>query len=359
MQYSENSEASEATFAKPLVKESSTFMTDSEAEKMCKLFADGLEAGIGYDRIFEFMSRQGLGDGMIAKLRLAVIEYGDQLGEAFTRLGLLDAVSRKMILVAEEQGELVPTFREQGRNFAARDRRRKNFAYAFAPSVALLGFTLILLQLIIVMMNGITEGSTWDIIEPALITGGIQGLTAIAIIVTILWGWLQVPVDLAIRDTSIRFFLLFPLISKPIKYRSVANFCRYLRQSVRAGMDMSRSIELAGEASNNPRISSYISPSIEAIEAGYSLEQSLSVMKGLDRETLDYIAIGEETGKLEENLAFLAGKFDKLADDNFERLIQFSTRVFQYTIMVGIFIAVGYGIMGMFLNFRDGTFAPI
>lgn len=353
----EYSEASEAEFSKPLVKESSTFMTDSEAEKMCKLFADGLESGIGYDRIFEFMSRQGLGDAMIAKLRSAVIEYGDQLGEAFTRLGLLDAVSRKMILVAEEQGELVPTFREQGRNFAARDRRRKNFAYAFAPSIALLGFAIILWQLIIVMMNGITEGSTWEIIKPALMAGTAQGLTAIAIIIVILWGWLQVPVDLAIRDTSTRLFLLIPLVSKPIKYRSVANFCRYLRQSLRAGMDMSRSIELAGEASNNPRISRYINPAIEAIEAGYSLEQSLSVMKGLDRETLDYIAIGEETGKLEENLAFLAGKFDKLADDNFERLVKFMTQAFQFAIMVVIFITVFfYGVMGMLMNFIEGDF---
>ena len=105
---------------------------------------------------------------MIAKLRLSVVEYGDQLGEAFTRLGILDAVSRKVLLVAEEQGELVPTFREQGRNFGARDKRRRSIGYAFVPSVVLLGFALILWEIIgVIRFGGMGGGSTWDILGPA------------------------------------------------------------------------------------------------------------------------------------------------------------------------------------------------
>ncbi len=336
---------------KALVKESSTYITDTEAEKMCKLFADGLEAGVGYDRIFDFMIRQRLDKKMVSKLRSSVIQYGDQLGEAFTRLGLLDAVSRKMLLVAEEQGELVPTFREQGKTFGDRDRRRKKFAYALAPSIVLIGFTTILFQIIVVMANGLADGSAWDVIKPALVTGGLQAGSIIGIQLVMIWGWLQVPVDMSIRDLGTRFLLNVPLISKPIRYRSMANFTRYLRQSLRAGMDMSRSIELAAEASNNPRLSKYIDASIEALEAGYSLEQCLSVMKGLDPEILDYIAIGEETGKLEENLRYLTKKFDQLADDNFDRVVSFLTAFLRYVIIIIVFIfALFKGLVNMFSN---------
>ena len=93
-------------------RETSTYMTDRDAEKMCTLFADGLDAGVGYARILDFMDRQKLDPKLIARLRHAVLETGDRLGEAFARFGILDGPSRKLILVAEEQGTLPQTFKE-------------------------------------------------------------------------------------------------------------------------------------------------------------------------------------------------------------------------------------------------------
>ncbi len=351
MEYSEYSEVNGGNAGTPLVKERSTYMTDVEAEKMCKLFADGLDSGIGYDRIFEFMERQKFDKKLITQLRSSIVDYGDQLGEAFTRLGLLDAVSRKVLLVAEEQGELVPTFREQGRNFGARDKRRRKIGYAFVPSIVLIGFSLILWELVLVIRFGVTQGTTWEILAPAIGVGVMKGLSIIAIISIAIWSWFQVPVDLSLRDASSRFFLNIPVVSKPLAYRSLANFCRYLRQSLRAGMDMSRCIELAAEGSNNPKMTRHIDASIEAIKVGYSLEQALTVMKGIDRETLDYIAIGEETGKLEENLAFLTQKFDTLANESSERVVAFFNSSLLYSVIIATFIMVFW--FGLYPLFGD------
>lgn len=347
-------EVSEAMDSQPLVKETSTYMTDRDAEKMCKLFADGLDAGIGYDRIFDFMERQGLDKGMVRKLRASVVDYGDQLGEAFTRLGLLDGVSRKVILVAEEQGELVPSFREQGRMFGERYRRRKNIVLSMAESIVLIGLSLVLMSVFSKLKDAMLAYDMWEVLTPAFIKGGLQAAIVSMGITLFLYAWLQAPIDSALRDSFNRLGSKIPLIATPLKQRSIANFTRYLNQSIRAGMDMTRSIELAAEAANSSRFTRYIDPAIQALEGGYSLEQSLSVMKGLPQEVIDYIGIGEETGKLDHNLSFLTDKYDTLADENFDRLVKTFVYVLRLVIMITIFITVVFnGVLELFNNDFD------
>ena len=79
-------------------------------------------------------------------------------------------------------------------------------------------------------------------------------------------------------------------------------------------------------------------------------------MKGVDRETLDYIAIGEETGKLEDNLEFLTKKFDTLADENSERLVNFLNSALLYLILLATFIMVfAFGFYPLFKDVFGGS----
>lgn len=343
------SEESQVYAKKPLTKERSTYMTDLDAEKMCKLFADGLDAGIGYARIFDFMERQKLDQSLVDRLRYAVLELGDQLGEAFTRLGILDGVSRKVILVAEEQGELVRTFREQSRMYGERYRRRKQLAFSLVEPAIMICLAIIFRRIMGKVQEAAMSPDMWGVLTPEFITGGIESGVLMMVLGFIAYAWLNAPVDSGVRSSMGRIVFMIPVVSTPARQTSVANYCRYLGQSIRAGMDMFRSIELAAEGSNNPQILGTVDRVISAMEAGYPLEQALSVSRGLPQEVVDYVGIGEETGKLEENLDFMQKRYDELAAESFKRAMAATVYILRFLFIILIFVlAVFSGVMDFF-----------
>ena len=92
---------------------------------------------------------------------------------------------------------------------------------------------------------------------------------------------------------------------------AVARFSRLLYTAVRTGMPIYDALRLAAEASNDHSIVRRMPLAIEGIEQGVSLQDSLSQIKALPPEALDYIGIGEETGRLEKMLEKCAEYYDQ------------------------------------------------
>lgn len=325
--------------SQPVVKEQSTYMTDRDAEKMCTLFADGLEAGIGYARILDFMERQKLDLKMVARMRHSVLELGDQLGEAFARFGILDASSRKLILVAEEQGALPETFREQAKFYGRRWERRKEFAYSLAEPMFMICLGVFYFRRIFgKIVEATMAADTWAVMKGAAISASLESALFIAVGAFVLYGWLNFPIDSSLRTAFGRIWYRIPFVSKPQRLQAVANFCRYFRQSVRAGMDVYRSFELAAEASGSPTFMEQVGDSIHALEQGFPMDQAFAALKDMPDEVIDYIGIGEETGRVDEQLAFLAKRYDKLTDEAAERQIQVRMYLLRLIFIVGIMV---------------------
>lgn len=331
----------------PVVREQSTYMTDKDAEKMCSLFADGLDSGIGYARILDFMERQKLDSKMIQRMRYSVLELGDQLGEAFARFGVLDPASRKLILVAEEQGALPETFREQAKMFGQRYVRRKKIMQSFIEPVILFCLGAFYFRNVIShVVEATFSRDTWQVMEEQFIRSTIE--TAIFCVVGgfIAYLILNMPVDSSFRDMMGRVWFRMPVISKPLRLAAIASFCRYMRQSIRAGIDMYRSIDLAAEASNSPWFMESTDKVLAVMEAGYPLDQALQAMKGIPDEVLDYVGIGEETGKLDEQLKFLGDRYDTQADEAFDQLANAMVYILRMLFIVFILIfAVFFGVL--------------
>ncbi len=322
-----------------VIREMSTYMTDRDAEKVCQLFADGLSSGVGYSRIFDFMDRQRIDSKMTQRLRIAVLEYGDKLGEAFARFGVLDAPMRKLVLVAEEQGALPETFAGQAKLYAARYKRKKQVIIGVVEPcimvcLALFGFRGVFGGLIEMFQNDMGP-ILWRIGLKAL----IQSVIFFMFFGGFAYTWMNLPVDSAFREATGRIWYRLPVVSKPMRLQAVANFARYLRQSLRSGMDVFRSVELAAEASNSPWFMGTINKARDVLEAGYPLEQALRQLKGLPDEFTDYVGIGEETGRLEENLVFLADRYDVQATEAFELLL----RAFIYVVRMSFIVVVMVG----------------
>lgn len=323
-----------------VVRELSTYMTDADSEKFCRLFADGLRSGVGYARIFDFMERQKLDSKMTARLRVAVLEKGDKLGEAFARFGILDAPTRKLVLVGEEQGALPDTFREQAKMFGERVRRKKMVVVAFVELVLFLCLGLFFLRNVLGVVIELATSPDWGPLFPALMKSGIQSTIFFLFYGGIAYLWVNLPADSSFREAAGRVWFRMPLFSQPSRLQSTSNLARYFRQSVRSGMDIFRSLELSVEATNNPAYMETLDKSFSALEEGYPLDVAFRQLKTLPEEFSDYVGIGEETGRLDENLQFLGDRYATLAQEAFERLmaaVMYFAR-FSFIILIMIYV---------------------
>lgn len=307
---------------RPVVRESSTYLTDSEAASVCTLFGDGLESGMSYARIVDMLERQGYENKIVQRLRKSLMEEGNMLGEAFARFGILDATSRKLIYVSEQQGKLPETFKDLSRFYENRHRRRRRLVLSFVEPAILIMLGLILARNIFTADIEELTASTaiFENLQPLLIKSLIE--SAIFSALSFLAGlvYLNLPVDFPLRDRVHRAWLLMPLatFNEASRLNSVAVFCRYSEQSISSGLTVHRALALAAEASNNPRIDGRIAIAQRAIEEGRTLAAGLYEMGTLPNEVIEYIDIGEEAGRLEERLEELADRFDERAAEAFE-----------------------------------------
>lgn len=326
----------------PLTKETSTYITDVQAERLCQTFAEGLDSGLGYARIFDLMKQSGIKSSIVERLRTAILEYGDRLGAAFTRFGILDPVARRLILVAEDQGKLPETFAQLSELYENRYARRKRLIFALVRPLVLIGLAAF-------FMGALFTGDTLvklafaddpghqgiQVAGRAILNAGLFGVVCTGV----LYAWLKVPVDFPIRDAAAGIWKRLPIVSKPAHTRSFALFCRYLEQSVSSGLNVHEGLDLAADAANNPKLRKQIPEAREAIEEGATLADALFRVEILPDEVIQHVDIGEESGRLDERLDFLAERFHDRADEQFEKLMSAVIGIVQLIVIVAAVIA--------------------
>ncbi len=324
----------------PVVREQSTYLNDVEAATFCAVFGDGLSSGMNYGRIIDMLERQGFNKKAVLRMRTAIMEDGDMLGEAMARYGLLDPTARKLIYVAEQQGRLPSTFKDLGHHYEQRQKRRKRLVFSFVEPGILIALGLILA--INIFSGDLTDlvqsGDTWAELRPIFIESALEIGIFASISFLVGLTYLNLPVDMPLRNAAHRLWLLLPLplVNSAGRLFSVAHFCRYTAQSISSGLTVHRALALAAEASNNPRIEKRIPLAQRAIEEGEMLAASLRYSKAIPDEAIDYIDVGEESGRLEERLRELADRYEEQANEQFDRTMS----AFIYIVRILVIVAV-------------------
>ncbi|MFB6264631.1 MAG: type II secretion system F family protein [Bradymonadaceae bacterium] len=317
-----------------IVQEASTFLTDPKAEKLCEVFADGLESGLGYARLFDMLERSGVPAKAADRL-----ERGDLLGEAFARFGILDPRARKLVLVAEKQGRLPPTFRELADMYGDRYDRKKDVVVALAEpmiwiALAIFLFNLFGSDLTSMVLASDTYQQTASIAVTAALQIGVYALTAFVT----LFGWLHLPVDFTLRELFTRLWIRLPFAGQPLRLRSVATFCRYMNQSISTGLNVHKSLALAAEASNNGKLMAEIDEARKKLEEGSTLAEALFGVSSLPDEVIEYIDIAEESGKLEERFESLADDYAQRAEKRGNQYLTALTWILRVVIIVALIV---------------------
>ncbi|MEY2474358.1 MAG: hypothetical protein QOK28_3687 [Actinomycetota bacterium] len=108
-----------------------------------------------------------------------------------------------------------------------------------------------------------------------------------------------------------RVLLRLPLVGPVVQYAVVERFCRVLSSMVNAGVPLPDSLKLAAEGANNILFSEAIMDARHEMLEGKGLSQPIAETKMFPPAVTQMLAVGENTGTLDGQLASMATYYER------------------------------------------------
>jgi type II secretory pathway component PulF len=146
------------------------------------------------------------------------------------------------------------------------------------------------------------------------------------------------------RRTWEGFIIRAPVLGPLLSQFAMARFCRMLGTLLNAGVPLVQALNVARRSIGNQILVDAVSNSIDRVKEGAQLGASLSDCKTLfPGSVLEMISVGEESGKLDQELVRIAGVTEGDLDRNLkmavallEPLMLFFIAAFIGTIFIGM-----------------------
>ena len=142
-----------------------------------------------------------------------------------------------------------------------------------------------------------------------------------------------------------RLKLRIPLFGNLIIKTATAQFCRIFSSLIRAGVPILMSLEIASETAGNAIISDAILESRTLVQEGVLLSAALIRQKVLPDMALNMLAIGEETGEMDQMLSKVADFYE----DEVSSSVKALTSMLEPAMIVVVGVIVGSILLAMYL----------
>lgn len=285
----------------------------------CHLLRHNLDAGLPLTRVIDQLAARGPQSGRAAAERIGLLL---RQGESLTR-ALEDqpkatpVLFRSLVRVGEETGHLPEILGELQRHYRLVLEQKRQFrSRCFLPVVQLVLGAFVIAALILVL--GLIGGPA----APGIF--GLRGPGGAAIFLGICAGigamvWALVRYAPAAFGTSgSRFARWVPGLGPLLECLVLGRFSLAASLTLGSGMNAARALQLALEATDEPRFAAAAKGVSRAIRNGDSLALALA-KSGLFPETfLEIMAVAEEAGLVPERLAHQAEQF---AEESSLRLV--------------------------------------
>ncbi|MFM9862304.1 MAG: type II secretion system F family protein [Micropepsaceae bacterium] len=292
-----------------------------------------LRAGLSVERALVAM--QGLAKKARTKATLAQLLEGLRAGEALStamgRAGVLfPETVRKLVAAGEASGRLTEVTARladaHARNKELTDRVVSALIY---PLLLVLVMTAVLVMIFTVVLPRLeplfaqsTEALPWP---TALLLGisyffDVFGLwlmlALVAALVYAFYALRRPAVKLAIDRFATNSWLALDL---PRRYQA-AQFCRNLGMLLEGGMTLNRALEAAEAAMSNRYMRSFMPKLVDDVRQGRTLKAALENAGVFPRLTVEFAAVGEETGKVGAMMNEAAAVLDRDVQTELDRL---------------------------------------
>jgi type IV pilus assembly protein PilC len=117
-----------------------------------------------------------------------------------------------------------------------------------------------------------------------------------------------------------RLLLRLPIIGNIIKQTIVARFARTLSTTFAAGVSLVESLETVAETAGNQIYHRAIKDIANEVISGQTLHQAISMTDRFPSMLIQMVAIGEESGSLDEMLTKVANNYEQQVDNSVDSL---------------------------------------
>jgi general secretion pathway protein F len=169
-------------------------------------------------------------------------------------------------------------------------------------------------------------------------------LLALGLLLLLLAGLAVVRIG-ALRRRSDALLLSLPLLSRPVRERVAAEFTRALAVLGKGGVDLPRAVTLAAGAVSNLAAREALMAAASRLREGRTLAATLAAAALLPRTALRLLRAGEESGRLSDIAAFLAGHYESRLEQRATQLVRIIEPVL--IVLLGVVVA---GIVGAVMS---------
>ena len=266
------------------------------------------------------------------------VSNGAALGARMERRSdVFSPLTIAMVQVGERGGRIEEALRNIAdyfeRDFRLRSLLKRELTYPIILLIALL-FIPLAARVIVVWIS--------DTVLAAVLTGISQLLTYLLVFgLPVLGAWLVIRSMRRSHEGRLRLDRLklsIPIIGTLMRKLALARFCRALASLYSAGVMMSTSLRLAGEASGNEVLKSEVADGARSVEGGGSLSDALSGSSLMPGTVLRMLKTGETTGEVDAMAHNVANHLEQEAETSIKQMAVTITPV--AVLIVGIIVAV-------------------
>ena len=157
--------------------------------------------------------------------------------------------------------------------------------------------------------------------------------------------WARFTSTFAGRHTVDRIKLAMPVYGDVTRKSAIARFTRTLGTLLKSGVPILSGLAIAKEAMGNAVLMRDIEEAAAGVKQGRSLAEILRRSRGFPAMVVDMIAVGEESGNLDEVLVNLADSYDNQVD----RSVKVFISLFEPALLVVMASIVGFVVISMLL----------
>lgn len=285
------------------------------------------------------------------------VEAGSNLSEAMGKHPeVFDRLYIAMVKAGETGGILDTVMKRVAEFMEARqkltDKVKSAMAYPVVAMVVALVVFWAMLTFILPVFQGIFKGMGGELPEfTRMLIGMSEFMRSPWMVLLIGAGaggfylfkkWVKTPGGRMAFDA---FCLRLPVFGEVIKKVAVARFTRTFGTLIHSGVPMLTSLDVVKETAGNAVLSLGVAEIQKEVRQGGTLSKPMEKNPLFPAMVTQMVAVGEETGKLDEMLDKVADFYD----DEVENSVEALTSVLEPILVVGVGGIVGSVVVGMYL----------
>ncbi len=312
----------------PLVKALSIIEGQSASPTMQGVVTQLAQSVSGGDALHQAMARH---PKVFSKLQCAMVKAGEAGG-------LLDEVLLRLADFTETEADL-------------RGKIKAALTYPVVMVIVGIVSVVVLLTFVMPKIVGIYAELEQDLPIPTqillVISNGLVDYWYVYVGSLLVVGVLihQLVVSNEGRRFLDRAVLMVPVLGEVIRKREVANFSRTLGSLLHNGVSILPALDIVHDVLNNRIIAEEVGEIPESVTQGQGIAGSLKKSRTFPSVVVNMIAVGEETGRLDEVLLKVARSYDTEVD----RALKTLTSLIEPLVILALGVVVGFIVIAMLM----------